>query len=174
MKKKTAVILYIVAALLAAAAAAGVIAVTLVINDTPQVQGVNEYPFLRDTEAMKNENYAEGRDEVCPVTFKSMTGDYVMAVDFTYDEWKNLPAEIGRDGDVYLFGDGSYIALDHTAFRNGDGTLDKEAVDREINRRTRAERSKEYGVWYLCPLALAVAAVAFFTAATVVKKRVKK
>ena len=157
MNAKTAWILKIAAAVLFAAAAITLIAVNSGGGEAPTVVSQIELPFLRDKEAMEKENYT-AQNEVCPVAFISENGKYRMTVELTFEQWQRMPADVGRDGDVYLLDNGGYVAFDHILYRNEKGELDREAVDAAIKEATETNPDRYKPMF---------AAIALFTAAAV-------
>ena len=160
MQTKTAILIKKIAAVLLCAATIAMMAVTLVkVNKTAEVVSQMGLPFMRDVEAMEEEEYDGEEDTVCPVTFVSENGKYKMVINFTFEEWENLPKVVGRDGDVYILDDGRYVALDHSAYRNEDGTLNKDAADAAIRAAVRDLNSDENKRGYQIALALALLTV---------------
>ncbi|MBQ7160124.1 MAG: nicotinamide mononucleotide transporter [Clostridia bacterium] len=160
MQTRPAVIIKKAAAILLAIAAAVIMIVTVVkINKKAAVMSQIELPFIRDVEAMEEEDYDPEESTVCTTTFVSENGDYTMEVSLSYEEWEKMPAEVGRDGDVYILDDGRYVAFSHNEYRNEKGELDREAVDAAISSAVRDMNSDEYKEGYQIALALALMAI---------------
>ena len=163
MQTKPARIIKLIAALILTAATLAMLVIIAVrVNSGAEVVGSIELPFTRSAEAMEEEDYDPEEDTVCPVTFISETGDYVMTVDLTYEEWEKMPAGVGRTGDVYLLDDGRYVAFDHSLYRNEKGELDRDAVDAAIRSAVRDLNSDDNKGLYGAALAVGLLAVSVF------------
>lgn len=68
--------------------------------------------FERVTEALE-EDYSD--ETICPVEYESEDGEYTCSVDYTYEQWEELPGGDSFEGYIYTAPDGSYAAFNHEA-----------------------------------------------------------
>ena len=100
-------------ALLLAAATLVLIGITLVrLGKVPGVTESIPMHFVRVTEAGEEEYEDE---TICPVEYESEDGEYTCLVNYSFEEWEELPSGHEIEGWVYLLEDGRYTAFDHEA-----------------------------------------------------------
>ena len=81
----------------------------------PQYQFVGTETFERVTEAGEEEYEDE---TVCPVEFTNADGSAVMSVEYSFEEWEELPSGVTAEGYVYEAADGSKLAFPTEATTN--------------------------------------------------------
>lgn len=68
--------------------------------------------FVRVT-AAGEEEYED--ETVCPVEFKTPDGKYTLTVNYSFEDWENLPTGASVTGYIYETPDGSSLCFDHEA-----------------------------------------------------------
>lgn len=100
-------------AILLAAATLVLIGITLIrLGKVPGVTESIPMHFVRVTEAGEEEYEDE---TICPVEYGSEDGEYTCLVNYSFEEWEELPSGHEIEGWVYLLEDGRYTAFDHEA-----------------------------------------------------------
>ena len=136
-----------ITAILLAAATLALIALSLVrIQRKTEVREQFPAHFVRVTEAGEEEYEDE---TVCPVEYETEDGTYACVVNYSFEEWEELPTGHEIDGFVYLLADGRAVAFGH------------EAGEAEIRAAVRDLNADEVRAMLSIALALGLMAVCF-------------
>ena len=113
MQNKLVVIIKkILFAILFCGAAALILVGVLRTNSKSEVAEKKNMRFIRLLEAGE-EGYED--ETVCPVEYESEDGEYSCLVNYSFEEWEELPSGHSFEGVVYFLTDERYVAFDHEA-----------------------------------------------------------